>query len=125
MSSNLLQIAMPIHIRMPPTTSTISLMGGDYNPVSSGQEGIAVTMVWAAPCSKCKKVSGVRKSLTGTMGIEFPHPSRKTLVKCRHCGQENEFSDGDLIEVDASILGEEEKSEESTTFRPDTPSGSQ
>ena len=82
-------------------------------------------MVWAAHCGNCGRVSGVRKSFTGTTGIEFPHPNRKTVVECPHCKHRNEFSDGDLIEIDANILGETEESGETTSSHPDTPSDKQ
>jgi hypothetical protein len=78
--------------------------------------------VWAGPCESCGKLSAVRKSITGASGIEFPHPNRKSLVQCPHCGHKNEFSDLDLVEVDANIL---EKEGESTTDHPDTPSDKQ
>lgn len=46
--------------------------------------------------------------------IEFPNPSRKSRVKCPHCGAENEFSDVDLKQVDASVV---RKADTDTTGR--------
>lgn len=114
---------MAIQTRTTAASPINSFMGGDYNLVQKRE--VAMTMVWAAPCDNCGKMSAARESLTGPTGIEFPHPNRKTVVECPHCEHQNEFSDGDLIEVDANVLEKKADSVESTTDRPDAPSDTQ
>jgi hypothetical protein len=60
--------------------------------------------VWAAKCKSCGEMSGVRRSDTRREVIELPVASRVTKVVCPHCKATNEFSDGELTEVNAEVL---------------------
>ncbi len=65
-------------------------------------------MVWAGECKRCHKVSAVRQSESAENKIEFPNPSRKSIVQCPNCGEVNEFSDAELKQVQATVLRKSE-----------------
>jgi hypothetical protein len=72
-----------------------------------------MAFAWVGTCKnkKCGKESIVRyaQSIDGESGgppvAEIPNPERKSKVKCRHCGTENEFFDNELKHRDVSRLG--------------------
>jgi hypothetical protein len=64
---------------------------------------LVMARVWAAKCKSCGEMSGVRHSDTRRDIVELPAASRMTKVVCPHCKAANEFSDGELTEVNADI----------------------
>ena len=65
-----------------------------------------MTLVFAANCKACGKLSVVRYSESDPVGrrIDIPNPSLKHSCPCPHCGHMNEFVDSELREVNAEII---------------------